>query len=54
MSDTKVRRISDSSILPKGNSPSVGIKAARAIKLLPECKKWRTLRNNGLEWSYRN
>jgi hypothetical protein len=47
VNDTKVRQIDDNSILPKSNNPSIGIKATRAMKLLPECKKWRTLQKNG-------
>ena len=45
--DTKASQISDNPVLPKGNSPSVGIEAARAMELLPEREKWR---NIAREW----
>lgn len=45
--DTKASQISDNPVLPKGNSPSVGIEAARAMELLPERDKWR---NIAREW----
>lgn len=45
--DTKVSQISDNPVLPKGNSPSVGIEAARAMELPPEREKWR---NIAREW----
>ena len=45
--DTKASQISESPALPKGNSPSVGIEAARAMELLPEREKWR---NIAREW----
>jgi len=45
--DTKASQISDNPILPKGNSPSVGVEAARAMELLPEREKWR---NIAREW----
>jgi len=45
--DTKASQISDNPILPKGNSPSVGVEAARAMELLPERQKWR---NIAREW----
>lgn len=45
--DTKASQISESPVLPKGNSPSVGIEAARAMELLPEREKWR---NIAREW----
>ena len=41
--DTKASQISDNPVLPKGNSPSVGIEAARAMELLPERAMWRNL-----------
>ena len=41
--DTKASQISDNPVLPKGNSPSVGIEAARAMELLPEREKWRNI-----------
>jgi protein SMG6 len=45
--DTKASQISDSPVLPKGNSPSVGIEAARAMELPPEREMWR---NIAREW----
>lgn len=45
--DTKASQISDNPVLPKGNSPSVGVEAARAMELLPEREKWR---NIAREW----
>ena len=45
--DTKASQISDNPVLPKGNSPSVGIEAARAMELLPEREMWR---NIAREW----
>ena len=44
--DTKASQISERPV-PKGNSPSVGIEAARAMELLPEREKWR---NIAREW----
>jgi len=45
--DSKASQISKNPVLPKGNSPSVGIEAARAMELLPEREKWR---NIAREW----
>ena len=45
--DTKASQISDNPVLPKGNSPSVGIEAARAMELPPDREKWR---NIAREW----
>ena len=45
--DTKASQISHSPVLPKGNSPSVGIEAARAMELPPEREMWR---NIAREW----
>ena len=45
--DTKASQISDDPVLLKGNSPSVGVEAARAMELLPEREKWR---NIAREW----
>jgi hypothetical protein len=39
--DTKTSQISKKPVLPKGNSPSVGIEAAIAMELQPEWEKWR-------------
>jgi len=41
--DSKASQISKNPVLPKGNSPSVGIEAARAMELLPEREKWRNI-----------
>lgn len=41
--DTKASQISHSPVLPKGNSPSVGIEAARAMELPPEREMWRKI-----------
>jgi len=47
--DTKASQISDNPVLPKGNSPSIGTEAARAMELLPERQKWR---NIAREWYF--
>ena len=45
--DTKANKISDISILFKGNNSSVGTEAARAMELLPDRERWR---NIAMEW----